>query len=53
MPIKVNYFAADKSKGLISRFLIKAAMIVFCVYVVFHKIHFQMIFDTVHVIIFL
>ena len=41
---KVNYFAAGESKGLISISFIKAEMIVFCIYAVFHTIYFQMIF---------
>ena len=44
MLLKVNYFAAGESKGLISISFIKAEMIVFCVYAVFHTIYFQMIF---------
>ena len=47
MLLKVNYFAAGKSKDLISRFLIKAEVIVFCVYAVFHTIYFQMFFHIV------
>ena len=47
MLLKVNYFAAGKSKDLISRFFIKAEVIVFCVYAVFHTIYFQMFFYIV------
>ena len=47
MFLKVNYFAAGKSKGLIIRSFIKAKMIVFCVYAVIHAIYFEMIFYTV------
>ena len=44
MCVKLNYFAADKGKSLISRFFIKAEMILFCVYAVFRIIYLKMIF---------
>ena len=43
---KVNYFAADKGKSLICKFFIKAD-ILFCLYLEFHVIYFQMVFYTV------
>ena len=43
---KVNYFAADKGKSLICRFFIKAD-ILFCLYLEFHVIYFQVVFYTV------
>ena len=45
--VKVNYFAADKSKSLICRVFMKIEMILFCVYAEFHIIYFQMVFYTV------
>ena len=47
MLLKVNYFAGGKSKGLVSRFFIKAEVTVFCVNAVFHTIYFQMFFCIV------
>ena len=46
MRTKLNYFAADKGKSLISRFFIKAETIFLWVYGVFHTVYFQMIFYT-------
>ena len=44
---KVNYFAVDKDKSLICRVFLKAGMVLFCMYVKFRIIYFQMVFYTV------
>ena len=54
MFLKVNYFAVGKIKGLINRSFIKAEIIVFCVYAVFHTFFLKWFFTQFfHVILFL